>query len=74
MCVLPHYFEAYDMKVSFMPLFMNLIGMTKSLVLRLSVFLYQSLQFYISWFIEPSTLNIDLIMWHTQLIVCVVKC
>ena len=22
----------------------------------------------------PSTLNIDLILWHTQLIVCVVKC
>ena len=24
MCVLPHYFEAYDMKVSFMPLFYEL--------------------------------------------------
>ena len=22
----------------------------------------------------PSTLNIDLILWHTQLIVCAVKC
>ena len=53
--------EYWDLKVKLLPLCLHSVGIPKIRLVKPKLYI-------------PSTLNIDLILWHTQLIVCAVKC